>query len=85
MKRKYIKAFNTLEKLGCPVYQHADDQGNFSISTERDSSEIWADYYDGYRIPGWDFGINPKITKVLNTCGLYAEWQNPGRLTVWEG
>ena len=85
MKRQYTKAFNTLQKLGCPVYEHPDDRGNFSISTEVASEEIWAEYYDGWAIPGWEFGINPKLTKVLDKSGLYAEWQNPGRLTVWEG
>jgi hypothetical protein len=85
MKRQYTKAFNALQKMGCPVYEHADDNGNFSISTEVATEEIWAEYYDGWAIPGWEFGINPKLTKVLDKSGLYAEWQNPGRLTVWEG
>ena len=84
MKRKYIKAFNQLQKLGVPVYEHQDDQGNFSISTEMSSDELWADYYDGHAIPGWDFGINPKISNELNKSGLFAEWVNPGRLSVYE-
>ena len=84
MKRQYIKAFNTLKKLGVPVYEHADDQGNFSISTEWDNSGLWADYYDGWSIPGWEFGVNPKITETLHNLGLHAEWQNPGRLVIWE-
>jgi hypothetical protein len=45
---------------------------------------LWADYYDGHAIPGWDFGINPKISKELNKSGLFAEWVNPGRLSVYE-
>jgi len=85
MKREYIKAFNTLKKIGCTVYEHSDDNGNFSISTEEASEELWANYYDGWTIPGWEFGINPKLTKVLDKSGLHAEWQNPGRLTVWQG
>ncbi len=86
MKREYIKAFNTLKKLGCPVYEHPDDRGNFSIDLEAptEAGITWADYYDGYMIPGWDFGINPEITKVLDNQGLFAEWQNPGRLVVYQ-
>ena len=85
MKRQYIKAFNALKKLECPVYERHDDNGNFSISTEVATEEIWADYYDGWAIPGWECGVNPKITDTLRKLGLHAEWQNPGRLTVWEG
>jgi hypothetical protein len=85
MKRQYIKAFNTLKKLGVPVYEHSDDQGNFSISTEVSTDELWANYYDGWSIPGWEFWVNPKITETLRNLGLFAEWVNPGRLSVYEG
>ena len=85
MKRQYTKAFNTLKKLGCPVYEHADDNGNFSISTESTTEELWADYYDAWAIPGWNFGVNPKIDNILKKSGLFAEWVNPGRLSVYEG
>jgi hypothetical protein len=73
MKRTFIAAFNELKKLGAPVYVHPDDRGNFSIDAE--SSEEWADYYSE---------VNPKIEKVLQRRGLFAEWVNPGRLAVYQ-
>lgn len=84
MKRKYIAAFNQLQKMGCPVYEHSDDNGNFSISAEDGDSYLWCDYHDGYRIPDWEFGVSPKITELLRSKGLFAEWMNPGRLVVYE-
>lgn len=84
MKRKYIAAFNNLQKMGCPVYEHSDDDGNFSISAEDGDSYLWCDYYDGSTIPDWEFGVSPKITELLRSKGLFAEWMNPGRLVVFE-
>jgi hypothetical protein len=84
MKRKYLKAFNTLKKLGVPVYVRDDMDGRFQISAEESDSHKWLDYYEGYRIPGWDFGVHPKIDSVLHACGLHAEWINPGELGVYE-
>jgi hypothetical protein len=83
MKRDFIKAYNELKKLGCPVYEHPDDNGNFSIDGEGPDSYMWCDYYDGSMIPDWEFGVNPKIDKVLSKYGLFAEWMNPGRLCVY--
>jgi hypothetical protein len=83
MKRKYIKAFNALKKLGVPVYEHADDKGNFSISAEEPDSYKWANYYPEYN--QWDGeNTNPVMDSELKKHGLYAEWQNPGRLSVYE-
>jgi len=84
MKMKYKAAFTALKKLGCPVYEHSDDNGNFSISAEEATSYLWCDYYDGYRIPDWEFGVSPKITELLRSKGLFAEWMNSGRLVVYE-
>jgi hypothetical protein len=84
MKRKYIKAFNALKKLGVPVYERDDMDGRFQISAEDPESYKWADYYDGYLQPNWVFGVNPKIDAVLSKCGLFAEWINPGELGVYE-
>ena len=83
MQRKYIKAFNTLKKMGVPVYVHANDAGNFSISSEEPESLQWADYYTMNR--EWLFGVHPDVDTVLRKQGLYAEWVNPGRLSVYIG
>ena len=81
MKRKFRYAFNALEKLGCPVFENADTlgYGNFKISAEENTGDnFWADYW-------FDCGfISPLIIAVLRKHGLYAEWDNPGCLSVWE-
>jgi len=83
MRRVYIKAFNSLKKMGVPVYQHAEDAGRFSISVEDASSYLWATYYPEHN--QWNGeNTNPKMDAVLNNAGLYAEWVNPGRLSVYE-
>lgn len=84
MKRTYIKAFNTLKKLGVPVYTRDDMGGRFQISAEEPDSYKWCDYYEGCRQPNWVFGVNPKIDDILRKCGLFAEWINPGELGVYE-
>jgi hypothetical protein len=86
MKREFRTAFNRLKKLGVPVYEHHDDRGNFSIDLEAPSEPgiTWANYYDGWAIPEWDFGINPQINEVLHPLGLHAEWINPGRLGIFD-
>ena len=38
MKREYIKAFNELKKLGCPVFERGDYAGRFLISAEEPES-----------------------------------------------
>ena len=88
MKRNHRLAFNALKKIGAPVYERSDIE-NFQISAEGiygeyDRDTIWADYYDGRNIPDWEFGVNPLITETLRKYGLFAEWQNPAQLTVWE-
>jgi hypothetical protein len=83
MKRIYIKAFNALKKMGVPVYEHVDDNGNFSIDAEASEADGWADYYT--RSSDWIFGVSPSLDKVLTKHGLYGEWVNPGRLSVYQG
>jgi len=82
MKRAYRNAFNALKKLGVPVRQYHTDEDNFWISAE-DGHEF-CDYFDGYRIPDWEFGVSPVIFNTLRKYGLFAEWQNPAQLSVWE-
>jgi hypothetical protein len=88
MTRNHRLAFNALKKIGAPVYERSDIE-NFQISAEGiagqyDQNILWADYYEGYRLDGWDFGINPKITKILDRYGLHCEWINPAEIGVYE-
>ena len=82
MKRLYKQAYDHLESLGCPVYIHPDDDGNFSIDGEHPESDKWADYWN--RDPEWIFGVNPCVNELLREYGLFCEWVNPGRLGVYE-
>ena len=85
MKRKYIAAFNKLQKMGCPVYEHCDDNGNFSISAEDALSDTFLNYYDGDRyLENPEFGMSGQLCQILRDHGLFAEWQNPGRAVVFE-
>ena len=88
MTRNHRLAFNALKKIGCPVYERSDIE-NFQISAEGiydyyDRDTVWADYYDGYRILDWEFGINPLITNTLRRYGLHAEWINAGEIGVYD-
>jgi len=83
MERNMRKAFNKLQKMGCPVYEHPDDGNNFSIDAEHPESYRWCDYWNESSLV-WDGETtNPKIDKVLNPLGLFAEWHNPGRIAVY--
>jgi hypothetical protein len=84
MKRAFIKAYNELKKLGCPVFERSDYEGRFLISAEDPGSYKWADYYayaDG-RWKGENTG--PKLEAVLKKYSLYCEWENAGCLIVFE-
>jgi hypothetical protein len=83
MKRAYRNAFNALNKLGVPTYQRSDIE-NFQISAEHENSYKFCDYYDGYCMPDWEFGVSPVITDTLRKYGLHAEWINAGELGVYE-
>jgi hypothetical protein len=83
MKRNYRNALNALTKLGVPTYQRYDME-HFAISAEDSESYKFCDYYDGYRIPDWEFGVSPVVTETLRKYGLHAEWINPGELGVYE-
>ena len=81
-KPNYKKAEAALKALGVPTYQRSD-MANFGISAEDSDSYKWLDYYEGYRMEGWDFGVHPDIDKTLAKYGLSCEWQNPGELSVY--
>jgi hypothetical protein len=82
MKRPFLKAFNELKKLGCPMFERSDYEGGFFISAEDAASDDWADYY-AFVTSRWDGeNISPKLREVLDKHKLYAEWENPGCLIV---
>ena len=83
MTRNHRLAFNALKKIGAPVYERCDIE-NFQISAESNSDYIWADYYEGDYLDGYEFGVSPKITKTLAKYGLHAEWINAGELGVYD-
>lgn len=80
MKRIYIKAFNELKKLGCPVFERSDRDG-FLISAEHPDSWKWADMYAART--DWQYeNTNPVLDQVLHKHGLFCEWENGGCLIV---
>lgn len=86
MKANFKKAFNELQRMGAPVYEGGwNGEDTFRISGEDNYDAdknfyLWADYY---AMDYGDFGVNPEITKVLDKFGLFAEWVNPGVLSVY--
>jgi len=87
MERHAKNAYNTLKKMGVPMYIHEGESYHFLISAEENYDTIWADYYamsDGTYGDLCDFGINEKINRVLNDYGLFSEWQNPGAVAVFD-
>lgn len=84
MKKKFRTAYNALKKLNVPVYEHVDDNGNFSIDAEAEGAEAWVDYYGNPYREDLVFGVHLDIERVLQKLGLFAEWVNPGRLAVHE-
>jgi hypothetical protein len=81
MRQIYRSAFDALKKAGVPVYEHADDDGNFSINAESAQAQDWVSYYS--ELVDWDLGMNPKLLQILDHHRMYAEWVNPGRLSVY--
>ena len=77
MNTQFKHAYEYLRSMGVPVYEHADDDGNFSIQAPSE----WANYYGP--TPEWVFGVHPKVDATLSALGLYAEWVNPERLSVY--
>jgi hypothetical protein len=84
MKKPYKQAYQALKVMGVPVFTNEDHDrlGNFSINAETSEGHRWADYYVSPQ--SWVFGVSPELETVLNQFGLFAEWQNPGCLGVYE-
>lgn len=94
MKRNARNAYKALVKIGAPVMEEPWNNGYFRISGETNYqagefggnkvvAENWADYYNENG-SDFDFGVNPKINKILDKYGLYCEWQNPGVMDVYD-
>lgn len=85
MKQPFTDAYNVLKIMGVPVFTNADNDrlGNFSINAEDPKAHKWCEYYAQFT-PGWEFGVRPTLNNVLAQFGLFAEWQNPGCLGVYE-
>jgi len=83
MSPNHKKAFAALQRMGVPVYSKPDEKyDTFHISTEEETSHLWADWYGNRH--DWDGdSINPEIKKVLKSFELHAEWDNPSTLRVW--
>ena len=93
MKRNARTAYNALKKIGAPVREGWGGNEHFSISAESNfckeyNNEYWAEYYvmtdGGFQEIMDGFGVNKKITAILEKHGLYAEWYNPGVLSVYD-
>jgi hypothetical protein len=82
MKRAYIKAYNELKKMGCPVFLRSDYPDTFLISAEEPDSYMWADY-DAYADGRWDGeNTSPKLEAVMRKYDLFCEWETTGCLIV---
>ena len=84
MKAKYKEAYDVLKVMGVPVFVNEDHErrGNFGINAEDPRADEWVSYY--HPPINWTFGVNPTLDAVLDQFKLFAEWQNPGCLGVWD-
>lgn len=89
------KAYKELVAIGAPVMDEGWSSGYFRISGEMNDTggtfggnnvieDVWADYYEEYCPAEWEFGINPKIDKILEKYGLFCEWVNAGVADVYD-
>ena len=85
MKRHARTAYEALKKMGVPMYVHEGESYHFLISGEENYTTVWADYWNEFGLPTLDdFGVDKRINAVLEKNGLFAEWQNPGCLGVYD-
>lgn len=83
MKRNLRNAYNAMKKIGAPVYDHGEDD-TFVISAEENYEDLWADYYEGYRIFNNQHMVNDKLAAILDKYGLWCEWYDCGSLRVYQ-
>ena len=83
MQRNHRKAYTALKKLGVPVFTNDDHEamGIFGISAEESNSSEWVNYFNSPK--DWVFGVHPDVDRILFDHELFAEWQNPGFLNVY--
>jgi hypothetical protein len=81
MKANARKAMNELKKMGVPVFERSDIE-YFGISAEEEDSYKWLDYWGEYR--GNCVWVNEEIENVLDKYDLFAEWENPGYMVVYD-
>lgn len=94
---KFDKAFEELQAMGAPVFRNADTEqaGNFKMSGEdnfNDAGIAWADYWQEFTREHVNeqgdivnaFGVHQTVWDVLNKHRLFAEWDNPGCVTIWD-
>tara|TARA_R110000824_G_scaffold244541_6_gene433328 strand:- start:346 stop:606 length:261 start_codon:yes stop_codon:yes gene_type:complete len=85
MTRPAKFAFKALIEMGVPVLRHPSQPEHFVISAEDNPDHVmWADYYGAMGLDTHDFGVHKSITEVLTRHDLFAEWENPGMLNVWD-
>ena len=84
MTKSSISAFIKLKKAGCPVKvwhqndpKYMDYRGYFWIDTEESGAESWLDYYN--QMMGHE-----KLVDILDTAGLYFEWENSAVACVFD-
>ena len=72
MSAKARKAFNELQKLGCPVKEwYSDERGEFWIDAEESGAEKWLDYWSMKLCAGSD-----RLNDILRKHDMWWEWQN---------
>lgn len=81
MKRNVRNAMSELKKIGVPVFERSDIE-YFGISAEDEESYKWVDYYGEYR-GGYPY-VAEEIANTLRKYDLFAEWENPGALIVYD-
>ena len=81
MKRNARNAYNALKKMGVPVFER-EDLPYFGISAEDEESYRFLDYWGEYR--GGFPWISEEVEAVLSKYRLFAEWENPGAVGVYD-
>ena len=66
--------------------QYGHDDGFYEGHKDyADDGMEWADYYsEDYQEVYSEFGVHKQIMRILGDNDLYAEWNNPGVLAVFD-
>jgi len=84
MKKQFRQAFNKLQKMGVPVFERVDHPEGFLISAEENESYQWLDYWNESPNRFEGETAHPDIQRVLSEYGLFAEWENPACMAVYD-